>query len=41
MHVARGNENINEYTMLVGNSGGNTRHRGLRHKWEDNIKVDV
>jgi hypothetical protein len=40
-HVARMGEGIGVYRVLVGKPEGKTPLRRPRHKWEDNIKIDL
>jgi hypothetical protein len=34
-------EKWNAYRILVGKPGGKRPHRRHRHRWEDNIKMDL
>ena len=40
-HVARMGERRGVYRVLVGKSGGKRPLGRLRHRWEDNIKMDL
>jgi hypothetical protein len=40
-HVARMGNKINTYRFLVGKPEGERPLRRLRHRWVDNIKVDL
>jgi hypothetical protein len=40
-NVARMGENMNAYRILVGEPEGKRLLRGQRHRWEDDIKVDL
>jgi hypothetical protein len=40
-HVARMGENRNAYRMMVGNPEGKRPLRRPRHRWVDNIKIDL
>jgi hypothetical protein len=40
-HVARMREKRNAYRDLVGKSEGNRPLGRPRHRWEDNIKMDI
>jgi hypothetical protein len=40
-HVARVGERRGVYRVLMGNPGGKRPLGSLRHRWEDNIKMDI
>jgi hypothetical protein len=40
-HVARIVEMKNEHKIFVGKPEGTRPHASLRHRWEDNIKMDL
>jgi hypothetical protein len=40
-HVARIGEKINVYTILMGKPEGKRQLGQSRHRWEDNIKIDL
>jgi hypothetical protein len=40
-HVARAEEKRNEYIILVGKPEGKRLIRRLRHRWEDNITMNL
>jgi hypothetical protein len=40
-HVARMGEKKNVYRLLVGNSGGKRLLGRPRHRWVDNIRMDI
>jgi hypothetical protein len=40
-HVARMGERLGAYWVLVGKPGGKRQLWRLRHRWENNIKMDI